>query len=112
MQSRTSIRGRFNPAALHNPALSNSEALRGDNIGALQLALGSLAPGATVRIAVLLGQTASVEAALPTIRQYRDPGQRQLAPRRAGLGLVDQPGDRRSALKEDGRPAGLSTATS
>jgi cellobiose phosphorylase len=62
-----------NPAALDAPALRNSEALRGDNIGALLLPLGTLAPGATARVITLLGQASSVDAALPTIRQYRDP---------------------------------------
>jgi cellobiose phosphorylase len=59
-----------NPLSLHQPELSNTEALRGDNIGALLVPLGTLQPGETQRLITQLGQAASVEAALPGIRHY------------------------------------------
>src|SRR6478609_9083054 len=42
--------------SLEKPELSNSLALRGDNIGALMLPLGTLAPGETKRFVTLLTQ--------------------------------------------------------
>lgn len=60
------------PLALQQPALSNYEAHRGDNIGALLVPLGELAPGATGRFVTLLGQAASVEAAQPEVARYCD----------------------------------------
>jgi len=44
------------PKSLEQPELSNSLALRGDNIGALMLRLGTLAPGETKRFVTLLTQ--------------------------------------------------------
>lgn len=62
-----------NPLALHAPQLSSYEARRGDNIGALLIPLGTLAPGATARVITQVGQEPQVTAALDTIRRYRDP---------------------------------------
>ncbi|MBE2222272.1 MAG: glycosyl transferase, partial [Anaerolineae bacterium] len=59
------------PMALQQPELSNTEAIRGDNIGALMIHVGTLAAGAAKRFQVLLGQYASVEAAKPIITKYR-----------------------------------------
>jgi cellobiose phosphorylase len=61
------------PRALQNPALSNYEALRGDNIGALLLELGSLTPRETRRVVTQLGQAESFEDAQAEISHYRDP---------------------------------------
>ncbi len=59
------------PQALQQPTLSNYAALRGDNIGALLLELGELAPGETRRFVTQLGQAASFAAAAPDIARYR-----------------------------------------
>ena len=67
------------PKALQQPALSNYEARRGDNIGALLLALGELAPGETRTFVTQLGQAASFEAARPDIARYRDPAAAEAA---------------------------------
>ena len=61
-----------NPLSLQQPELSNYEALRGDNIGALLVPLGTLQPGASQRLITQLGQSASVEAAIPGIQKYWD----------------------------------------
>jgi len=61
-----------NPLALQDEELSNYEALRGDNIGALMHHLGTLRTGESVRLITQLGQAESVEAALPGIREFRD----------------------------------------
>lgn len=60
-----------NPLSLYEPELSCTQALRGDNIGALLVPLGTLAPGESRRLITQLGQAASVEAALPDIRRFR-----------------------------------------
>jgi cellobiose phosphorylase len=60
------------PLALQQPELCNSEALRGDNIAALLIHLGTIQPGETKRLVTQLGQAESVEAALPGIRKYWD----------------------------------------
>ena len=60
-----------NPASLYQPELSNSVALRGDNIGALMIHLGTLQPGETRRVITQLGQEAELTNALPRIRHYR-----------------------------------------
>lgn len=62
------------PAALDEPSLANSQALRGDNIGALLHRLGVLQPGESRRLVTLLGQESSLERARPVIDAYRDPG--------------------------------------
>lgn len=54
------------PEAVKAGKLTNSQCLRGDNIGALQVDL-SLAPGARHRFAALLGQSPSLAAARPVI---------------------------------------------
>lgn len=61
------------PLALEQDELGNHQALRGDNIAALLLRLGTLLPGESVRFTTLLGQAASLEDASPTIRRFRDP---------------------------------------
>lgn len=61
------------PHALQQPALSDTEALRGDNIAALLLSLGELAPGATRVFVTQLGQAESFAAAQADITRYRDP---------------------------------------
>jgi cellobiose phosphorylase len=61
------------PAALQGDELSNFETLRGQNVGALLLHLGTLQPGESRRLIVQLGQAPSIEDALPSIRRYRDP---------------------------------------
>ncbi len=61
------------PDALQHPALSDYEARRGDNVGALLLELGTLAPGETRRVVTQLGQAASFETAQADISRYRDP---------------------------------------
>lgn len=60
------------PISLQQPELSNYEARRGDNIGALLHHLGLIAPGQTVRLITQMGQVESVDAALPMIRHYWD----------------------------------------
>jgi len=59
------------PLALQEPELSNTEAIRGDNIGALMFHLDNLAPDVSHRFQVLLGQYDSVETAKPIIAKYR-----------------------------------------
>jgi cellobiose phosphorylase len=61
------------PAALRQQELSNAQANRGDNIAALMHHLGTLAPGESRELTTILGQAASLDAARPTIAQYRDP---------------------------------------
>ncbi len=59
------------PARLFAQELGNSECLRGDNIGALNLRLGWLAPQQTERTVVQLTQMNSIEAAEPLLQKYR-----------------------------------------
>ncbi|TLN04857.1 glycosyl transferase, partial [bacterium] len=59
------------PMGLEEAELGNHQALRGDNIAALLLRLGTLQPGETRRFTTLLGQAASLEAASGTIRRFR-----------------------------------------
>lgn len=61
------------PQALQSPSLSNYEALRGDNIGALLLPLGELEPGETCTFVTQLGQAASLDTARADIDRYRKP---------------------------------------
>lgn len=58
------------PLSLHNPSLSNSEALRGDNIGALLIALGDVGPGESRRLITQLGQVDRIANALPSIERF------------------------------------------
>lgn len=60
-----------NPLSLQNDELGNYEAQRGDNIGALLHHLGTIKPGATVRLITQLGREASVAKAMPAIERYR-----------------------------------------
>ncbi len=62
-----------NPASLQEAELSNTEALRGDNIAALLRHLGPLQPGETKRLITQLGQEANLEAARQSIETYRNP---------------------------------------
>ncbi len=68
-----------NPFSLQQAHLSNSVALRGDNIAALLHDLGILKPGESREIITLLGQEASLEAAQATIDRYRNPDAVQAA---------------------------------
>ncbi len=62
------------PRSLLAEELGNYEALRGDNIGALLIRLGTLAPGESREFITQLGQAPTAEAALEAARAYRDPG--------------------------------------
>ncbi len=61
------------PLALQQAELNNSEAQRSDNIGALMHHLGKLQPGEAKRLIVQITQAATVEEALPGIRQFWEP---------------------------------------
>ncbi|MBN1920578.1 MAG: glycosyl transferase [Anaerolineae bacterium] len=67
------------PQALQQPTFSDYEALRGDNIAALLLSLGELAPGETRVFVTQLGQADSFAAAQPNIICYRDPAAAEAA---------------------------------
>ncbi|CAH0528848.1 GH36-type glycosyl hydrolase domain-containing protein [Vibrio hippocampi] len=60
------------PSALEAEELTNSECIRGDNIGALNLRLGWLSTGQTERTVVQLTQAESVQAARPLMAKFRD----------------------------------------
>lgn len=60
------------PLALQQSELSNHQAVRGDNIGALLHHLGTLAPGESKSLIVQLGQAANADAAREAARKYRD----------------------------------------
>ena len=62
-----------NPLGLQEEELSNTEALRGDNIAALMHHLGTLASGESRSLITLLGQESSLEAAQPVIERWRNP---------------------------------------
>lgn len=59
------------PLGLDGAELGNHQALRGDNIAALLLRLGTLQPGDTIRFTTLLGQAPGLDAAGEIIRRYR-----------------------------------------
>ena len=61
------------PLSLQEEQLSNSQALRGDNIAALLHELGSLQPGETRRMIVQLGQLTTLDEARQSIHAYRKP---------------------------------------
>jgi cellobiose phosphorylase len=61
------------PLSLQEAELSNYEARRGDNIGALMHHLGVLQPGETRRLIVQLGQAADVEESRLEIERYYQP---------------------------------------
>ncbi|PNH80628.1 GH36-type glycosyl hydrolase domain-containing protein [Vibrio diazotrophicus] len=60
------------PEKLFTAELGNSECLRGDNIGALNLRLGWLAPQQNERTVVQLTQMPSLAEAEPMLARYRD----------------------------------------
>ncbi|ENM3865165.1 TPA: glycosyl transferase [Vibrio cholerae] len=60
------------PEKLFTAELGNSECLRGDNIGALNLRLGWLAPQQNERTVVQLTQMPSLAQAEPMLAKYRD----------------------------------------
>ncbi len=60
------------PAGLQAEELSNSLALRGDNIAALMLHLGAISPGEGCQAVILLSQAASIQDATPAIQRYCD----------------------------------------
>lgn len=60
------------PEALNHLELTNSECLRGDNIGALNLRLGWIKPQQTERTVVQLTQMESLEVAQPILAKYRN----------------------------------------
>ena len=67
------------PVSLHQKALSNSEAQRGDNMAALMHTLGTVQPGEIKQIITVLGQAKSIADARPVIRKYKDPAAVQVA---------------------------------
>ncbi len=64
--------GWASPLSLQRDELSNYEAQRGDNVGALLHHLGNVQPGETVRLITQLCQAESVEKACPLIKAYRN----------------------------------------
>ncbi|MEI9940208.1 MAG: glycosyl hydrolase family 65 protein [Pseudomonadota bacterium] len=78
------------PLSLEQKELSNTLALRGDNIGALMLPLGTLAPGETKRFVTLLTQqegtrSQSLAAARALFEKYRS--HEAVASARAAMGV-------------------------
>lgn len=61
------------PGGLQDKELTNSLALRGDNIAALLLHFGFMAPGESRQVIVLLGQSTRVADIKPKIHHYRQP---------------------------------------
>jgi len=61
------------PGSLRSEELSNTLALRGDNIAALMLHCGAIPAGESRQVILLLGQDSSIEAALPAIQRFREP---------------------------------------
>lgn len=61
------------PSSLLEPELSNTLALRGDNIAALLHHLGTIQPGETRRLITQLGQAKNLETASPEIERFRNP---------------------------------------
>lgn len=59
------------PLSLMEESLSNSECVRGDNIAALLVKLGELAPGESQRCITQLGQAENLAAASDEIARYR-----------------------------------------
>lgn len=62
-----------NPLGLQNDGLSNTQALRGDNIAAMLHHLGALQPGETRQLITQLGQEVNYEAAKNSVEKYRNP---------------------------------------
>jgi cellobiose phosphorylase len=61
------------PLSLKSPELGNYEAQRGDNVGALMLHLGVLAPNEGRRVVTQLGQCESVHKRIDGIRDFWNP---------------------------------------
>jgi len=61
------------PGSLQEKELSDTLALRGDNIAALLLHLDPIPAGESRMAIVILGQTPEVEHSIPTIQHFRDP---------------------------------------
>lgn len=61
------------PEALKQERLNNSECHRGDNIGALQVVLGTVKSGESRRFATLLGQVNRVAEAFPLVEKLSNP---------------------------------------
>ena len=61
-----------NPMSLQQEELSDTEALRGDNIAALMHHLGVLQPGETKRLITLLGQETNLDEVKQRIATYTD----------------------------------------
>ena len=59
-----------NPLALQEEELSNSEAFRGDNIGALMIHLGKLKPNQSERVIIQTGQTDKIKNAFGQIEFF------------------------------------------
>lgn len=62
-----------NPISLQSTELSNTKALRGDNIAALLHRLGTLQPGETRRLITQLGQEHTLEDAKKSSETWRNP---------------------------------------
>ena len=62
-----------NPLSLQSDELSNTQALRGDNIAALLHHLGKINPGETKRLITQLGQEPKLADAKQSIEKYRNP---------------------------------------
>ena len=60
------------PLSLMEDSLSNSECDRGDNVAAMLIKLGELAPGQSQRVITQLGQADSLQDAADSIALYRD----------------------------------------
>ena len=67
------------PLSLQKESLGNTLAVRGDNIAALMLKLGSIPAGESRSAIFLLGQASSVADAMPTIQRFRDERQVEAA---------------------------------
>ncbi|MBD3418512.1 MAG: glycosyl transferase [Chitinivibrionales bacterium] len=61
-----------NPQALHKDEFSNHEAQRGDNIAALLVRLGSIAPGQSKRFTTMLGQSDNNRKVAEIVKAFRD----------------------------------------
>ncbi len=60
------------PLALENEELTNSEAIRGDNIAALMIHLGKMPPKTTERTVTQLTQQENIAKAMGSIEKYRN----------------------------------------
>jgi cellobiose phosphorylase len=61
------------PLSLDKPELSSYEARRGDNIAALMIHLGRLAPGESSRVITQLGQDSSTQAVRERVKRFYTP---------------------------------------